>query len=542
MKKRIFISLAALVLLFTTASFKNDFFEIAKQIEIFTNLFKDLNMNYVDEINPAALMDSAIEGMLEDLDPYTIYWTEQEIQEAKVSQSGENSSIGATFLNTPKKLIIAEAFKDQPADVAGLKAGDQLIKIDNTTLADFDENASDLLLGAPGTTVSITYVRQGKTGTTSIKRAEDVKKAVLYSKLIEDNVGYIVLSQFTRTAYKETLEAVINLKKEGATSIILDLRNNPGGLLTEAVNISNIFLPKGKLITSTKSVIEKYNKQYFTQKEPLDTNIPVAVLINGYSASASEIVSGALQDYDRAVIVGAQSFGKGLVQLPKELTYGTQVKITISRYYTPSGRCIQALDYRNRDAEGNAIRVDANDYNEFLTANGRKVYDGGGIIPDIPISTAKMSPITEALLKDYAIFNYASSYYYDHNFNSLADFKYSANDYQGFIKYLKSSGFKYQNETEKKLEETYVTASKDEMQQEISAAYSNLSQLIDNLKEKQLKEKEEEISNLITDELITRYFYKEGLYTHQIKENKVIASALNVLGNKNQYSSILKGS
>ena len=408
MKKRILISATAVVILFTTVSFKSDFFEIAKQIEIFTTLFKELNMNYVDEVNPAELMDSAIEGMLADLDPYTKYWTEQEVEDARISNTGEYTGIGASVLTRNNTITILEAYKDYPADKAGLQAGDELIKIGDINIADFEEDAGDLLQGAPGTSISITYKRQGKLQTTSLKREEIDIEAVPYYTLIDGNIGYIVLSKFNKKASSETAAALKELKTEGATSIILDLRGNPGGLLTEAINVSNLFLPKGKLITTTKSVIEKYNQEYYTRNEPLDTEIPVAVLINGRSASASEIVSGSLQDYDRAVIVGARSFGKGLVQRPKELTYGTQLKITISRYYTPSGRCIQALDYWNRDENGNAVRTNVADYNEFKTSTGRTVYDGGGVLPDIQIESAGMSAITEALLRDQAIFDFAT--------------------------------------------------------------------------------------------------------------------------------------
>lgn len=539
MKKRILISATAVVILFTTVSFKSDFFEIAKQIEIFTTLFKELNMNYVDEVNPGQLMDSAIEGMLADLDPYTKYWTEQEVEDARISNSGEYTGIGASVLTRNKTITILEAYKDYPADKAGLQAGDELVKIGDINIADFEEDAGDLLQGAPGTSIPITYKRQGKLQTTSLKREEIDIKAVPFYTLIDGSIGYVVLSKFNKKASSETKAAVEDLKAQGATSIILDLRGNPGGLLTEAINVSNLFLPKGKLITNTKSVIEKYNQEYYTRNEPFDTEIPVAVLINGRSASASEIVSGSLQDYDRAVIIGARSFGKGLVQRPKELTYGTQLKITISRYYTPSGRCIQALDYWNRDEQGNAVRTNAADYNEFETSTGRKVYDGGGILPDIQVESAEMSAITEALLRDQAIFDFATDYFYKHDYETLDNFKFTNADYNNFKKFLDEQGFEYQTQTEKELEEVFLDASKDNLQDAISSDYANLMRTIDNAKEAQLNTREREISKLIIDELIKRYFYREGLYEYQITHNEELEEAKKILKDAPKYRKIL---
>ena len=539
MKKRILISATAVVILFTTVSFKSDFFEIAKQIEIFTTLFKELNMNYVDEVNPGQLMDSAIEGMLADLDPYTKYWTEQEVEDARISNSGEYTGIGASVLTRNKTITILEAYKDYPADKAGLQAGDELVKIGDINIADFEEDAGDLLQGAPGTSIPITYKRQGKLQTTSLKREEIDIKAVPFYTLIDGSIGYVVLSKFNKKASSETKAAVEDLKAQGATSIILDLRGNPGGLLTEAINVSNLFLPKGKLITNTKSVIEKYNQEYYTRNEPFDTEIPVAVLINGRSASASEIVSGSLQDYDRAVIIGARSFGKGLVQRPKELTYGTQLKITISRYYTPSGRCIQALDYWNRDEQGNAVRTNAADYNEFETSTGRKVYDGGGILPDIQVESAEMSAITEALLRDQAIFDFATDYFYKHDYETLDNFKFTNADYTDFKKFLDAQGFEYQTQTEKELEEVFLDASKDNLQDAISSDYANLMRTIDNAKETQLNTREREISKLIIDELIKRYFYREGLYEYQITHNEELEEAKKILKDAPKYRKIL---
>jgi carboxyl-terminal processing protease len=538
--KKILLPIIAVVILATTTAFKNDFFEIAKQVEIFTTLFKELNMNYVDETTPAELMDRAITGMLEDLDPYTVYWTEQEVEDARINNSGEYTGIGAAARTIDKKIIIVEPYKDYPADKAGLKAGDQIIQIGDISLADFDDDAGELLKGAPGSKVNITFLRQGKKQTTSLTREAIAVKAVPFSKLINGNTGYIVLSKFNRKTTIETKKALEDLIEDGAQNIILDLRGNPGGLLNEAINVVNLFVDKGEVITTTKSVIKKYNKSYETRNDPVDTQIPLVVLVNGRSASASEIVSGAIQDLDRGVVVGARSFGKGLVQRPKKLTYGTQLKITISRYYTPSGRCIQALDYWNRDENGDPVRAEPDEYSAFKTKGGRTVYDGGGILPDVQLETSKFSPITTALLKDNAIFNYATEYHYKNNLTDWANFSFSDNDFQAFINYLNKNGFSYQTETEKAFEKAFNKSKSDELQGEITDAYKNLQQRIAAVKQRELLDKKAEIVSLLKDEILKRYFYREGLYEYQVVNNPEIKEALAVLNDSNRYNRILK--
>lgn len=540
MKKRILIPIIAVGIFFTTVSFKSDFFEIAKQIEIFTTLFKELNMNYVDEVTPATLMDKAIKGMLEDLDPYTVYWNEQQVEDAKINNSGVYTGIGATAQNRKDKIIIVEPYKDYPADKAGLKAGDEIIKIGGLTIADSAEDAGDLLKGTPGSKVDVTYIRQGKTETTTITRGAVELKAVPFYKLLENNIGYIVLSRFNNRTTIETKAALIDLKSQGADKIILDLRGNPGGLLNEAISIVNLFVDKGLVITTTKSVIEKYNQVYKTKAEPVDTEIPLVVLVNGRSASASEIVSGGLQDLDRAVIVGARSFGKGLVQRPKKLTYGTQLKVTISRYYTPSGRSIQAVDYWHRDENGDPIRKDVKEYNAFKTKGGRTVYDGGGILPDIQLESAAYSSITTALLKDNAVFDYATKYYYSNQMTDWKNFKFKESDFQDFLKFLKDNDFDYETETEKKFAEGLKISEDDGMNKEISSSYKQLLAAIEKAKDKAIVDKKVEIESLLTDEILKRYFYREGLYNYQIEHNPEIMEAVAVLKDESRYKKILK--
>lgn len=540
MKKRILIPLIAVGIFFTTASFKSDFFEIAKQIEIFTTLFKELNMNYVDEVTPATLMDKAIKGMLEDLDPYTVYWNEQQVEDARITNSGVYTGIGAIAQTKKDKIIIIEPYKNYPADKAGLKAGDEIIKIGDINIADFENDAGELLKGAAGTNVEVTYKRQGKTEKTTITRNAVELHAVPFYKLIDNNIGYIVLSQFNSKTTQETKAALIDLKSKGATKLILDLRGNPGGLLNEAISVVNLFVDKGEVITTTKSVIDKYNKVYKTTKKPVDTEIPLVVLINGRSASASEIVSGSLQDLDRAVIIGARSFGKGLVQRPKSLTYGSQLKVTISRYYTPSGRCIQALDYWDRDENGDPIRKDTKEYNEFKTRGGRSVFDGGGILPDIQLESAVYSSITTALLKDNAIFDYATKYYYNNTMDNWENFKFTDSDFDDFLIFLKQNEFSYKTETEKKFAEGLKTAQDEDLDKVISTGYAQLLKLIDQAKDKAIKDKKIEIESLLVAEIMKRYFYREGLYNYQIEHNPEILEGIAVLNNEGRYKKILK--
>lgn len=538
-KKRLGIAVLLIGMLFTTVSFKSDFFEIAKQIEIFTTLYKELNMNYVDEISPATLMNKAITGMLEDLDPYTVYWNEQQVEDAKISRSGTYTGIGANVKHEKDKIIIVEPYKNYPADKAGLKAGDEIIKIGDINVSAFEDDAGELLKGAPGTSVEVTYKRQNKTQSTTITRGAVELKAVPFYTMADANTGYIVLSQFSARATTETREALINLKNEGANKIILDLRGNPGGLLSEAINIVNLFVPRGEVITSTQSHIKKYNKVYRTMNEPVDKDIPLVVLINGRSASASEIVAGAVQDLDRGVIIGARSFGKGLVQRPQNLNYGTQLKVTISRYYTPSGRCIQSVNYGEVDENGDPIRLDPTHYNEFKTRKGRTVYDGGGILPDIELKSAIQSPITLTLIRDNIIFDYATNYYYKNNLKNWDNFELKESDFNEFIKFIDQKDFSYQTSAEQKFSEGYKIANEELEEQDISQAYQQLIKAIEEAKSNQIKNRKEEIKSILTDEILKRYFYREGLYQYQLKHNPEITEALHVLNNKNRYQSIL---
>lgn len=538
-KKRYVVPVIASGLFVVGASFKDDFFAIAKQIEIFTDLYKTVNTNYVDEANPGQMMDKAIKSMLEDLDPYTVYFNEQDVIRFKINSTGEYTGIGAMTTRKSDKLIIREPYKNYAADKAGLKAGDEIIQIGDVVLADFKDDASQLLRGAKGTKISLKYLRQGQPKTTEITLDEVAIKAVPYFGMADESTGYIVLSQFNQKTTTETKQAIDELKKLGAKKLILDLRGNPGGLLHEAVNICNLFVPKNEVIVTTKSKVEKHTSTYRTQREPIDLEIPLAIIVDGKSASASEIVAGALQDLDRAVVIGSRSFGKGLVQRPIDLTYGTQVKVTISRYYTPSGRCIQALDYSKKDNEGKAIRNDAKNYTAFKTRKGRTVYDGGGILPDVVLAETQLSPIAKALEKNDGIFNFATKYYYKNpNLGDKIPTITDA-DYAEFKAFLKSEKFSMDTETETALKKTIEAAEKENIDAEIKNEYNNLLNALHQSEDRMLVKQQKEIKNLILDEIILRNQYKEGLYKYYIKNSAEIIKATALLNNSLEYNKIL---
>lgn len=535
-KKHYILTSLAVGFFFIGVSFRNDFFEIAKQIEIFTETFKTVNQNYVDETNPGELMDVALKSMLSELDPYTVFFNEQDVLRFKINNTGEYTGIGALVQRIDGHVVLKEVYKGFSADKAGLKAGDEIIQIDDINLKEYKDDASQLLRGSKSTKVKIQYLRLGKKQSTEIILNEVEIKAVPFFKLLDNNVGYIVLTKFTETASKEVRAALLDLKGKGATKIILDLRGNPGGLLHEAVNICNLFVPKGEIIVTTKSKNEKHNNTYRTQNQPLDLDIPLAVIVDGKSASASEIVSGALQDLDRAVVLGSRSFGKGLVQRPLNLSYGTQVKVTISRYYTPSGRCIQALDYSRKDEQGKAIKKTKEEFNAFSTKKGRTVYDGGGIQPDIAIAETKTSSITDALLKNNAIFDFATQLYYQKPNNKTV----SDADFNAFKVFVKKDKYKLDTETEIALENLLEKAKKEKIDGVIAAQYQQLEQKIKQSEEEEISKYKVEIIKQIEEELIIRNSYREGLYASYTEKNTEIKKAKEVLKNLAEYKSILK--
>ncbi len=537
-KRGVVLGIIALLFISTTA-YKNDYFEIAKQLDIFSTLFKEVNMNYVDETNPAELMQASVKHMLEELDPYTTYSNEQDVERARINQSGAYVGIGATINATKNKLIIVEVYKDLPADKVGLKAGDEIIEIDGLSVSELKESATQFLNGKKNTKVSLTYVRSGNESTVVVARADKTPKAVPVTKLLENGMGYIALDRFSKTASKEVENAVKLMLIDEAQGIILDLRNNPGGLVQEAVKIVNLFVPKGQIVVSTKSNIEAYNQNFVTQKQPLSLDIPLVVLINQKSASASEIVAGALQDLDRAVIIGKRSFGKGLVQRFKPLPYGSQLKVTISRYYTPSGRCIQALDYRNRKEDGSAVRYNEKEHTAFKTKNGRIVYDGGGITPDVITGDKNQSKFIENLLNSPLVFDYANLYYHNNSLESFDDFKLSNNDFELFKKMSVDEKYNKNDKSQEGINNMKMILKKEGIR-DMNPSFEVLNTTLRESKLKLIDLNKLDILSNLEGEIIKRYFYREGMYAYFISTDAEIFKAQEVVIEKAIYQNILK--
>ena len=537
--KKVGFVLVGLFVGVTLTGFRYDFFEIAKQIEIYNSIFKEINMGYVDKTNPAQLMENGVKHMLTELDPYTIYSTEQDVQNARIYRSGVYVGIGAKMRVIEKKLFIEEPFKGLSADKAGLKAGDEIIKINNLRLSESFEQAKLLLNGKNKSSVLITYKRDNKEKQVELIREEKKQKAVPLYQILENNVGYIALDKFSRSASSEVESALKFLLIDEAEGLILDLRNNPGGLLQEAVKIVNLFVAKNQLVVSTRSNIEQYNNQFITQKQPVSEDIPLVVLINERSASASEIVAGALQDLDRAVIIGSRSFGKGLVQQPKPLPYGAQLKITISRYFTPSGRCIQALDYRQRTGNGEAQKRNESDYKAFKTKNGRTVYDGGGVRPDIEIVKIGEFDLINNLKKEHMFFLFATDYCRKNSLEKWDNFMLDESIFKSFKEFCLQKNFSLGTKTEKYLNSAY-SYSLEEGLKNINSSLIEVKSSIRKEKILALEASKEKIMNHLSEEIVKNIFYKEGLYQFSLVNNKGIQSAKSLLEDPKEYYSILK--
>ena len=539
-KKSILIILIGIV--FISFSFQSKFFEVAKQIEIYTTLFKELNMYYVNEINPAEITTRALKNTLKDLDPYTNYFNEQDVEAAKIRREGEYGGIGASINYSDKNPLIISVYKGYAADKTGLRPGDIITKIDNQVLQELEREAiSGLLLGIPGSDISITIDRQGKSFNFNLKREKIEVNPVPFFTKINDKTGYIVLTRFNAKAASEIKKAFESLKEDGIENLILDLRSNPGGLLGEAVNISNFFLPKGKVITTTKAKVKKWSNTYLSRNNPLDLEIPIVVLINGSSASASEIVTGAIQDYDRGVVMGNRSFGKGLVQRYRTLSYGTQLKVTISKYYTPSGRCIQELDYANRDLKtGKVPKFSDSGINEFRTENGRKVYDGGGIIPDVVTEKEILSEDTKTLLASRALFNFATNFKYKNPIIKAADeYRFTDANFKQFQEFLKTDkSFKTKQERAFDLAHKSL---KPAQNKQVSKNYLGILKTLNQEKIKALSVNKEFLKNELKQLILDQFYYEEGVYKNKITDDKTLKEAVKLLKDKKKYTQILSG-
>jgi len=527
--------------------FVDNFFEISKNLDIFSSLYKELNIYYVDETDAGELMKTGIDAMLESLDPYTNYIPESEKEDFEFMTTGQYGGIGAVITKNGDWVYVSEPYEGFPADKAGLIAGDKFIEISGESAkSKSTADVSKVLKGEPNTAVKVLIEREGipKPFEVEIIREEIKLNSVPYYGLISDSIGYIKTRSFTRNISKEVIDAYRDMNaKNDLKGLVLDLRGNPGGLLNEAISMANIFIDRGKEIVFTKGKIKDWDKSYKARNDAIDTEIPLVVLINRSSASASEIVSGAVQDFDRGVVIGQRSFGKGLVQQTRKLSYNAQLKLTTAKYYIPSGRCIQALDYSNRDEDGSVGKVPDSLRTEFKTlVNERSVFDGGGITPDITIEPEKFSNILRSLVSKRHIFNFANQY--RRNNKSIEDaksFVISDDIYSQFKQYLNDKEYEYETKTEKAIKKLEKDAEGEKYLSELQDQLELLSSKIKESKNNDIERFKFEISELLEMEIVTRYFYQKGKIETTIKHDEEIAKAIDVLDNMELYDAILRG-
>ena len=518
-------------------------FRIAKNLDIFFTLFKELNTFYVDEIDPDKLIKAGMDNMLKTLDPYTVYFPESEADEFAILTTGKYGGIGSMVRNSGDYVVISEVYKGFPADKAGIKPGDLLKKVDGTSLKGLStEKVSEKLKGNPGTEINVTIDRSGKETNYSLKREKIVMQSVPYYGMIDSKTGYIRFISFTQNCIEDVRSALVALKKNNAQQIILDLRGNPGGLLTEAVEIVNLFTAEGIEVVSTKGKVKQFDEDFKTTKQPVDDKISLAIIINRSSASAAEIVAGAIQDLDRGVIIGQRSYGKGLVQITRPLSYNTQLKVTTAKYYIPSGRCIQARDFSHPNEDGSVGIIPDSLISEFKTKNGRIVKDGGGITPDIESLPEPLSQLSSELFVRNLIFDFATSYFWNHpDIKSPEQFTFTDHDYDDFRTYLLNRKFDYKTVTEESLNELVANAKKEKYYDIHKELFNDLEKDIVHNLDQDLKMFKPEITDLLKDEILSRYFYESGAIEWTIKNDEQILKARDILNNKDEYSSILKG-
>lgn len=528
-------------------SFKTDdrYFEIAKNLDIFATMFRELNALYVDEVNPTKSIRTGIEAMLKDLDPYTNFFPEDDIEDYMTMTTGKYNGIGASVITTNNRRLISMIFEDSPAAQAGLKIGDEVLKINNVVIADKDDvTIGKLLKGQTGTTAILTIKRFGENKPMDVKVARGIVKTpnVPHYGMINEEVGYVQLKDFSQTAAKEVKAAISEMKEDGMKKLIFDLRGNPGGLLNMAIEISNFFLPKGQLIVETKGKVADWNKKYLGNEAPFDIEMPVVVLINSRSASASEIVSGSLQDYDRAVLIGQRSFGKGLVQTTRPLTYNTQMKITTAKYYIPSGRCIQAIDYSHRNEDGSVGKIPDSLKSAFKTKNGRVFYDGGGVEPDIYTEPHRVPDVLKNLTKQGEIFDFATKYYYENKDKKVdSTFHLTDSEYQQFKTWLLSQQFDYETNSEKQLT-ALVSASKDEdTYKDISPAIESIKGKLEVQKKQELDKYKIEIKEALEEEIVVRYHFSKAAKFLSFERDREVQEALKLFKDMGRYKKILAG-
>ena len=540
-KKWIVLPSLILVMVMSSA-FVDNYFEISKNLEIFTSIYRELNIYYVDETKPGALMKTGVDAMLKSLDPYTVYYPESKIEDYRFMTTGQYGGIGAIIQTIDGKIVVAEPHEGFAAEKAGLKAGDVVLEIDGKSIeGKSQDDLSDILKGQSGTEVTLTIQRPGEDDTQdlTLTRGEVKIPDVPYYSMIDQKTGYIKLNGFTRTASQEVRTAFKDLKdKQGMQQLVFDLRGNGGGLLREAVNIVNFFVPKGEEIVSTRGKLEDWNKTHVALNEPLDTEMPIIILIDGASASASEIVSGALQDLDRAVVVGNQSFGKGLVQQTKDVAYNTKLKLTVAKYYIPSGRCIQKLDYSHRSQNGNADEVPDSLINEFVTKAGRPVFDGRGITPDVKVELEELSHVLGGIISNHIDFDWATEYAAANQaVEDEGAFRLSTEEYQQFVEYALTHDFEYSTGTEKYFEYLKEVAETERYFEGAEDEFDQLFSKIKPEKEVDMIKFKDQIKAYLEQEIASRWGYQTGRIENQLAVDPVMAEALQVFDSN--YSDIL---
>lgn len=525
--------------------FQDDLFQIAKNLDVFSSVYKEVNINYVDDINSAKMIKTGVDAMLDGLDPYTEFVPESEIEDYKLHYvSTQYGGIGAGIFAREGKVYVSDVFEGFPAQKADIRAGDRLVKINNVDLAGKNnDQVSQLLKGSKGASIKL-LIRRGDAEAVekSLIRDEIKQPNVTYYGMVDGNMGYIKLDKFLENSSDEVTTALTNLKKNNPSGIILDLRSNGGGILQEAVKIVNLFVPKGVEVVSQKGKIKDKNFTYSTQNTPLEPNLPLVVLVNSRSASASEIVAGSLQDLDRAVIIGQRSYGKGLVQQTFNLPYNSLVKITIAKYYIPSGRCVQALDYTHRKDDGSVVKVADSLMHEFKTKDGRSVYDGGGVYPDIFVKQEHFANITQTLVSKLLIFDYATQF--RNTRNSIGDvrtFRLTDNEYNDFIKFLSTKNYSYTTGTEKLITNLKTEATKEKQFADIQAEYDALKAKLMASKKNDLQQNKDEIKQVLENEIASRFYYEKGRYEANFKYDKELAQAIKTMSDRTQVASILKG-
>ncbi len=545
--KRFWIAIVLIsVLGVSTFSFTRDDknFEMAKNLDIYYTLFRELNMFYVDDVNPTKLVKTSIDEMLSSLDPYTNYISEDKIEDFRFMTTGEYAGIGALISKQNDKVVIAEPYQGFPADKAGLKAGDILLEVSGKSTAEMStSDVSSLLKGPANKPVTIKVKRPGtkKPFNVDIVREKISINAVPYYGMLDQNTAYIRLSSFTANCSNEVKKAFLELKKNNPNALVFDLRSNPGGLLMEAVKIVNLFVPKGEEIVSTRGKVKQWDKIYKAMENPIDTTIRIAVLTNRGSASASEIVSGALQDLDRAIVVGTRTFGKGLVQTTRDLSYNTKLKVTTAKYYIPSGRCIQALDYSHRNEDGSVGTVPDSLISEFTTKNGRKVYDGGGIVPDIKIENEMLSILSGELITKFLVFDFATKFANEHEtIAQPEEFEITDDIYSQFSDFVKKSNFEYESQSKDDLDALIKIAKREKYYGLAEEEFEALKVKLEPNLDKDLKQFKDEISDLLKDEIVVRYYYQKGAIRAAINDDKGIKIAIEKLNSGPDYAAYFK--